>query len=289
LWPGYVGDDARLAPFRDNGNNRTAVAFLQGAASIEQDVAGLEVGQQYVLSLDYNARNCCGGAIPTGELYLDDQFIEDFPGPQHANGIRPVGANNPWYHFETTFMAERTTSLLSIRAMPFEGGDSTLVVDNVSIMPFSGLPGDFDNNGQLDAADIDALSLAVRGGGNPPQFDLNGDSVVNQSDRTVWVRQLKRSYFGDSNLDREFSSSDFVVVFTAGQYEDAINGNSTWATGDWDGDGDFSTSDFVFAFTGGGYELGPPPAVSNVPEPASIVLLMMGLAVLASRKRGNVG
>ncbi|MFC1758768.1 lamin tail domain-containing protein, partial [Planctomycetota bacterium] len=53
---------------------------------------------------------------------------------------------------------------------------------------------------------------------------------------------------GDSNHDGVFNSSDFVLVFQAGEYEDGIAGNSTFEEGDWDGDGDFTTSDFVHVF-----------------------------------------
>ncbi|MCA9212919.1 MAG: lamin tail domain-containing protein, partial [Planctomycetales bacterium] len=58
---------------------------------------------------------------------------------------------------------------------------------------------------------------------------------------------------GDSNGDGVFNSSDFVLAFQAGEYEDDIAGNSTFEEGDWDGDGDFTTSDFVYAFTFGNY------------------------------------
>jgi hypothetical protein len=44
------------APFRDNGNNTSSVAFLQGAATLEQVVSGFNVGSEYVLSLDFNAQ-----------------------------------------------------------------------------------------------------------------------------------------------------------------------------------------------------------------------------------------
>lgn len=53
---------------------------------------------------------------------------------------------------------------------------------------------------------------------------------------------------GRSNLDGEFGSADLVAVFTAAEYEDGEDGNSTWAEGDWNGDGDFDTSDLVAAF-----------------------------------------
>ena len=140
-----------------------------------------------------------------------------------------------------------------------------------------GVLGDFDGSGVLDAADIDQLSQAVTVG--TLSFDLNNDAAVNQEDRRVWVEDLKKTYFGDSNLDGEFNSGDFVVAFTAGEYEDAVVGNSTWGEGDWDGDGDFNSSDFVAAFSAGGYENGPRPAVA-VPEPASISLVLLGLLSL---------
>ncbi|MCA9213464.1 MAG: lamin tail domain-containing protein, partial [Planctomycetales bacterium] len=42
---------------------------------------------------------------------------------------------------------------------------------------------------------------------------------------------------GDVNGDGVFDSSDLVAVLQAGEFEDAIDGNSTFAEGDWNGDG----------------------------------------------------
>ena len=58
---------------------------------------------------------------------------------------------------------------------------------------------------------------------------------------------------GDSNGDGVFNSSDLVVVFAAGEYEDHIARNSTFETGDWNQDGDFNSSDLVFVFRQGTY------------------------------------
>ena len=110
------------------------------------------------------------------------------------------------------------------------------------------LDGDFNNDSIIDASDIDLLTEAVRSMGNDKQFDLNDDGVVDSADRTVWVEGIHRTYFGDADLDGEFSSSDFVLVFAAGEYEDDVPMNSTWEEGDWNGDGDFSSRDFVTAF-----------------------------------------
>ena len=74
------------------------------------------------------------------------------------------------------------------------------------------------------------------------------------------LRQRSRScphhsHSGDANGDAVFDSSDFVQVFQAGEYEDDIDGNSTFREGDWNGDGDFDTTDFVLAFQTGRYEM----------------------------------
>ena len=152
-----------------------------------------------------------------------------------------------------------------------------------------GTPGDFNNDGTLDALDIDALSSEILTGGAGAAFDVNGDGDVDAGDRTHWVETLANTWFGDSNLDGEFNSSDFVAVFTAGQYEDGVPQNSTWATGDWDGDGDFSSGDFVAAFSAGGFEVGPREnaAAASVPEPTSVVLLCFGLCGLLRLARRN--
>jgi hypothetical protein len=68
-----------------------------------------------------------------------------------------------------------------------------------------------------------------------------------------------------------------VTVFQAGRYEDAINDNSTWSTGDWNADGDFTSSDLVAAFQYGGYKAGPRPALAVVPEPSTLILTLVGL------------
>lgn len=148
-----------------------------------------------------------------------------------------------------------------------------------------GTPGDFNNDGVLDAMDIEMLSTEIRNGTNPASFDLNSDSLVDRDDHRIWVEELKNTYLGDSNLDGEFNSGDFVQVFTAGEYEDGVAGNSTWSTGDWNADGEFDSGDFVSAFTAGGYELGPRLANSTVPEPSSVLLLVLGLYPLSRIRR----
>ena len=89
--------------------------------------------------------------------------------------------------------------------------------------------------------------------------------------------------YGDSNRDGFFNSSDLVLVFDAGEYDDGIAENSYWTTGDWNSDGDFDSSDLVIAFQTGQYEA--EAAVVAVPEPSAMVLLLLGLSVLRRFKK----
>jgi hypothetical protein len=156
VWPGYVagggvnpenisgwtGDGGRGinpvvpagptdAPFRDNGNNSTSIAFLQGASHIEQAVSGFTIGADYILSLEFNSRNCCGD-VPIGTIYLNGieagSTVDLFPAP---GGIPPVGGDNPWYSADIEFEAPTDTITLRIQAAPAAGGDATMIVDNV--------------------------------------------------------------------------------------------------------------------------------------------------------------
>jgi hypothetical protein len=146
-----------------------------------------------------------------------------------------------------------------------------------------GVTGDFDGDQLLTASDIDLLSAEARAGTNNAAFDVTGDSLVNEADRTEWVNTLKSTYFGDANLDLEFNSSDLVDVLSAGTYEADVD--ATWATGDFDGSGRTNSSDLVAALAGGGYETGPRAAVSAVPEPSSGLLIGAAIGMIAMRRR----
>jgi hypothetical protein len=105
-------------------------------------------------------------------------------------------------------------------------------------------------------------------------FDVNGDTVVDQEDRRVWIKELKHTWFGDADLNGEFSSSDMVQVFAAGKYE--TGELASWAEGDWNADGIFDSGDMVTAFADGGYEKGPRTGAVAVPEPDGWLLVALG-------------
>ncbi|MCA9216499.1 MAG: lamin tail domain-containing protein [Planctomycetales bacterium] len=113
-------------------------------------------------------------------------------------------------------------------------------------------PADLNNDGVISADDIDYFCSGLRG--NDLQFDFDNDQKVGESDLLHLVQDRIRTSIGDANLDGTFDSSDFVTVFQAAEFEDGVDGNSTWAEGDWNCDGDFTTTDLVFAFQFGKFD-----------------------------------
>lgn len=168
---------------------------------------------------------------------------------------------------------------------PSSQGDHVIAklgVDNFRFRTDAILVGDFDGNGNIDVDDINLLLAAVKSGANETRFDLTSDQTVDTMDILDLVEVQLNTFVGDINLDLQFDSTDLVLLFTAGEYEDAIAMNSVWQTGDWNGDGEFDTGDLLFAFQQGGYEQGPRNLVAAaVPEPNSWIgigtCLLLGL------------
>lgn len=134
---------------------------------------------------------------------------------------------------------------------------------------------------------IDEITVAVNGGVIDPVFDLNSDNIVDTSDRTMLIKQINDTFFGDSTLDRKFNSSDLVRVFQIGAYENTNFPNEvTWESGDWNGDGKVGSSDLVLAFTEGVYEADM-PIRQIVPEPSSGIVAFLGCLVCYSNGRAR--
>ena len=134
---------------------------------------------------------------------------------------------------------------------------------------------DFNSDGRVDLADVDLLSIAIRGDQYDRRFDLNGDDSVDLADQVVLIRDILGTTFGDANLDGRFDSQDLVQVFQIAVYEDQVDENATWSSGDWNCDGDFNSRDLVLAFVYGGYRRQPARPV-KVPAALDLLFARMG-------------
>ena len=123
--------------FRDNGvdgaGNITNVAFIQGTGSLSQQISGFNIGGDYQLDFDYNARNCCGD-FPMMTVSIADLGVGGHAISYTDNDILnvdPHGAHTtPWYHGRIIFRADSDTLILTVASQTINGGDGTLIFDN---------------------------------------------------------------------------------------------------------------------------------------------------------------
>jgi hypothetical protein len=85
-------------------------------------------------------------------------------------------------------------------------------------------PCNFNGDWFCDAADMDAMSAAVRTGAFDSQMDLDQDGSISDRDREIWVEDYLGTFFGDGNLDGRFDTMDFVAAFQVGEYENLLPG-----------------------------------------------------------------
>ena len=90
---------------------------------------------------------------------------------------------------------------------------------------------------------------------------------------------------GDTDLDGDIDDSDLGNSFANYTGPVGAAGHKTWADGDTDGDGDVDDSDLGSSFAGYTGPLSP----TSVPEPASLVLVVLGFAGCCRRRRGVLG
>jgi fibronectin-binding autotransporter adhesin len=142
------------------------------------------------------------------------------------------------------------------------------------------IEGDTDHSGgsTLNSLDIDAIYHHF-GQAYTTQWKVAKDTnPVGQEDVTYELTQLMHTNYGDANLDRFTDFTDFQVLL------DHWQATGGWAQGDFNGDGTVDFLDFQVLldyWNPGGWNAG----TSQVPEPASLSLILLGGLALLRRSR----
>ncbi len=154
-----------------------------------------------------------------------------------------------------------------------------------------GVSGDFNNDGNWDCDDINALTAAIASSSTDLAFDMNGDGTISISDLTDpgdgWLavggannpRATGGNAFlvGDANLDGTVDVSDFNIwngkKFTS---------SNAWCEADFNADGVVDVSDFN-SWNANKFQSS---SAAAVPEPEqTIPLLLVGMIYLARSRR----
>ena len=196
--------------------------------------------------------------IVTKEVSATGSSVElEGHGWVNVRQIRIVGRPDPldveWTsatQWKATVPLESGINLLELQAIDYEG--KIVGRETVRVTPTSS---DFNNDGVINAEDVDLLCAAVLS--DTPadaRFDLNGDGEVTREDHEFMIGEELETTAGDANLDGLFTSDDVIEVLQYLEYEDDVDGNSTWAEGDWNCDGDFTSEDMIEALQTNRYE-----------------------------------
>ncbi len=98
--------------------------------------------------------------------------------------------------------------------------------------------GDFNQDGEINATDIDMLATAIRQNGDS-SFDLNSDGLINRGDMDQLVTGILNTHYGDANLDGFVDEVDSATLIRSW-----FSSDQGWSNGDFDGDEAIDGSDF---------------------------------------------
>ena len=257
--------------------------------------------------------NPVGALSPTTWNSLSDQGIDAVDGPDPdnivGNGIGETwdeaGGSNPNALAESFLFGSSTiapTGQLTLgRAVTpnstpslgfeFRRADTGAILPGLIEFVTGGITGDFNNDGQWNCLDIDALSNAIATNSGDLSFDMNGDGVLSVADITDanvgWLAvggtnnptQTGGNPFlpGDANLSGAVDGSDFGV-WNTNKFTNATG----WCAGNFNASDAVDGSDFG-VWNANKFRSSASAAV--VPEPLVGWLWVMGWLVFCLRKR----
>ena len=112
-----------------------------------------------------------------------------------------------------------------------------------------GIQGDLNDDGELNAVDVDVLAAALRTSSLDSKFDLNTDGAVNEADWEYMIETILNTRAGDADLDQDVDFADFLVL--AANFGKP---NSGWAEGNFDMDDSVQFGDFLLMAADFGFD-----------------------------------
>ncbi len=194
-WNGFgrYGVNSGGGTFTDNGAipDGAKTAFIEGDTNgngmLTQVIHGFTNGASYQVRYFENARNCCSN-VPFAEVRVGGQTVVA------AHAVSPVGGANQYHRvWSDAFIATDTSLELAFVKSDPQGGDNTLLIDNVSISP-------------------------VISGQAPVTFTLPADAIVSNSARlngqvspqgmatTAWFQWGTDTNYGNLTLSQAVGS-----------------------------------------------------------------------------------
>ena len=164
---------------------------------------------------------------------------------QDANGISDLWYDSWNISFRDVVVLDENNSVVDIyNVTPNDLADPTNYNTlRLMLVETATSDGDFNNDDQLNATDIDLLYAAIGTATGTDEMDLNGDSLVDSLDVTELVENRIGTRFGDINLDGSVNLTDFNVM--AATFDSlGENAGNGWNRGNFDGDTDIDLTDF---------------------------------------------
>ncbi len=197
-YPGYVRDNTPItgwasaggaginpasgSPFADNGTipDGIQVAFIQDDSVLSQVVNGFVIGKSYQIRYLENARN---GNLPSLAVTVGGNVVV----AEHP--VSSVGGSNPYREVVSDpFVADATSLEIAFVKTNPQGGDNTVLIDNVGFLP-SDTPPSFVLEPQSQVAGLgETVTLNVVAVGSAPlayQWYLDGNEIPGATEATL--------------------------------------------------------------------------------------------------------
>ncbi|MGA2656949.1 MAG: immunoglobulin domain-containing protein [Verrucomicrobiota bacterium] len=199
---------AGTSPFADNGAipNGVNVAFIQGSTYLGQVVSNFTVGSAYVVHYYENARTVT--TVPWLEVQVGGSNGVGGLSVLAPHAIIFVGGKNPYHDmYSDVFTATSTDLELDFIKSDPTGGDSSALLDNITILPIAPGTAPFvtpNGNPQPVLVSVGgSASFSGAGVGSPPlgyQWLMNGAPIAGSNQPTLSLSNIQKPADADYSL-----------------------------------------------------------------------------------------